>query len=310
MVLQKMRGSLRTKHMGGVVAWKSVSHHHHHHHHHSAWQRTERRCVYGDTGMMEMGLVMGLCRDTGVTKMDWATGSIYLGDPVVDRSHHILSSYNQYTLYLSQHLGLTCSVWDGMDPCNCVDPHKQVVPNLLTLFLPSSGQNCSVSWIPFGCRERCGGVFMMYSLPFNSFILPQRPWPVVITSQIYSVFLICCMTGEISCWLLNSVKLGHIVEWWLLPNWLHGRLASAVRESLPFLSWRCPHSPWTSCGYDLYHQIQYLFQHLSISLYLLQLGIWDDIGEWKPGHFRSSSPPRYRPNLSSAATSDGDLVSL
>jgi hypothetical protein len=39
-----------------AVAGKSVSHHHRH----SAWQRTELRRVYGDTGMMET---------------DWATGA-------------------------------------------------------------------------------------------------------------------------------------------------------------------------------------------------------------------------------------------
>jgi len=39
------------------VAGKSVSHHHRH----SAWQRTERRRVYGDTGMMET---------------DWATAGV------------------------------------------------------------------------------------------------------------------------------------------------------------------------------------------------------------------------------------------
>jgi hypothetical protein len=62
--------------MAGVVAGKSVSHHHRH----SAWQRTERRRMYGDTGMTEMDWA------TGVTEMDGATGSIYSGDPGVDRS--------------------------------------------------------------------------------------------------------------------------------------------------------------------------------------------------------------------------------
>jgi len=62
------------------VAGKSVSHHHSH----SAWQRTERWRVYGDTGM---------------TEVDWATGSIYL------REIDIISSYyhtTKYTIYLSQ----------------------------------------------------------------------------------------------------------------------------------------------------------------------------------------------------------------
>jgi hypothetical protein len=37
-------------HWEAVVVGKSVSHHHRH----SAWQRSELRRVYGDTGMMEM----------------------------------------------------------------------------------------------------------------------------------------------------------------------------------------------------------------------------------------------------------------
>jgi len=35
--------------------------------------------------------------DTGITEMDSATNSIYLGDPGVDRHH-----YTKYTLYLAQ----------------------------------------------------------------------------------------------------------------------------------------------------------------------------------------------------------------
>jgi len=71
-----------------AVVGKSVSHHHRH----SAWQRTELRRVYGDTGMTEMDWATGADGDTGVTEMDGATGSIYSGDPGVDRlsSHRIL----------------------------------------------------------------------------------------------------------------------------------------------------------------------------------------------------------------------------
>jgi len=58
-VILKRRGVLRTKGQGGVVAGKSVSHHHRL----SAWQKTERRQVYGDTGMMEM-------------EMDWAKAGL------------------------------------------------------------------------------------------------------------------------------------------------------------------------------------------------------------------------------------------
>jgi len=68
-----------------AVAAKSVSHHHRH----PAWQRTEQWQVCGDTGMMEMG---------------WATGSIYPGDPGVDRlSSHLVSQLASH-LIISSHL--------------------------------------------------------------------------------------------------------------------------------------------------------------------------------------------------------------
>jgi len=41
----------------------------------------EQRQVYGDTV---------------VTEVDWATGSIYSGDPWVDW-HHLIVAYNEYT---------------------------------------------------------------------------------------------------------------------------------------------------------------------------------------------------------------------
>jgi len=71
------------------VLRKSVSDHRHHH---SAWQSTELRRVYGDTGMMEMDWVTWRDGDTGVTEMNGATGTIYSGDPRVDR----LSSHPAY----------------------------------------------------------------------------------------------------------------------------------------------------------------------------------------------------------------------
>ena len=125
------------------VAGISVSHHHRH----SAWQRTERWRVYGDTGM---------------TEVDWATGSIYLRDAGVDRHHLILLSYNEINNLSFPTFDLTCSFRDF------VDPHSWVVSHLLTLFLRSSSQNSSFSRILFGCRERSGGVLMMGSLPSSS----------------------------------------------------------------------------------------------------------------------------------------------
>jgi hypothetical protein len=78
-VIWKRRGVLRTQSQGGVVEGKSISHHRSH----SPWQSTQQRRVYGDTGM---------------TVIDRAMGSIYSGDPGVDRT----SSYQitNYTLYL------------------------------------------------------------------------------------------------------------------------------------------------------------------------------------------------------------------
>jgi len=96
-----------------AVTGKSVCHHHRH----SAWHRTARGWVY---------------RDTRVTEMDGATGSIYSGDPGVDRLH------------------LTRSFRDFVDPHNCVDSHGRVVSYLLTLFLRFSNQNRSFSRIPIG----------------------------------------------------------------------------------------------------------------------------------------------------------------
>jgi hypothetical protein len=127
---------LCTKGQGGVVAGKSVSHHHRH----SAWQRTERWRVCGDTGM---------------TEMSWATGSIYSGDPGVDRSHLVSShliilSYNELHTLSFPAFALTRSFRDFVDPRNCVHPHGRVVSYLLTLFLRSSSQNRSFSRILFG----------------------------------------------------------------------------------------------------------------------------------------------------------------
>jgi len=104
----------------------------------SAWQRTERWWVYGDTGMTEMDW------PTGVTEMVGVTGSIYSGDHGVDRSHIILSYDESHTPSFPS-FDPTPSFGDIVDPSNCVDPHGRVLSYLLTLFLLSSSQNHSVS---------------------------------------------------------------------------------------------------------------------------------------------------------------------
>jgi len=71
-------------------------------HRHSAWQRTKRRQVGGDTGMIQMGWVTAGYGDAGVTEMGYVTGSIYWGDPGIDRSHLIsFCQTTSYILYLS-----------------------------------------------------------------------------------------------------------------------------------------------------------------------------------------------------------------
>jgi len=58
---------------------------------------------------------------TGVTEVQRVTGCIYSAEPGVDRHHlvSILSYHTMKILYLSQLFGVTCSVHNIMDPCNC-----------------------------------------------------------------------------------------------------------------------------------------------------------------------------------------------
>ena len=123
----------------------------------------ERRWVYGDTGVTEVDIVMG---------------SIYSAAPGVDR-HHLISISLYYTIKIHTlsfpTFGLTRSVQDFLDPCNCMDPQHRVVSYLLTQFLRSSNQNCTFSLIPFGYCERCGRELMVGSQPSSSIASPQ--WP-------------------------------------------------------------------------------------------------------------------------------------
>ena len=79
--------------------------------------------------------------DTGVTQVDSVTRSIYSADPGVDR-YHLFSISSYHTMKIHNlcfpTLGLTRSVRDCVDPCNCMDPHGRVVLYLLTFFLRSS----------------------------------------------------------------------------------------------------------------------------------------------------------------------------
>jgi len=91
-----------------------------------------RLLLYGDTGLTEVVRVMG---------------SIYLTDHREDRHHCVfVSSYHTTKIYtlLFPTFGLSHSVRDLRDLHNCVNPQGQVVSYLLTLFLSSFSQNCSV----------------------------------------------------------------------------------------------------------------------------------------------------------------------
>jgi hypothetical protein len=113
-------------------------------HRHLAGQRTERWQVY---------------RDAEMTEVDWATGSIYLRDPGIDRLHLILLSFKEIHNPSFPTGNQTQSFREF------VDLHCRGVSNLLTLFLTSSGPNRSCSQIPFAWHERCGRVLMMGSHP-------------------------------------------------------------------------------------------------------------------------------------------------
>jgi hypothetical protein len=82
----------------GGVAGKSVSHHHRQ----SAWQRTDLRRGYGDSGMMETDWATGAYGDTGVAEMDGVTGGIYSGDPGVDSLHRIMHHLVSYHLIIQR----------------------------------------------------------------------------------------------------------------------------------------------------------------------------------------------------------------
>ena len=176
-VIWKRRGVLHRKGQEGVVAGKSVSYHHHQ----SAWQRTELRRVYRDTGMMETDWVTEGYGDTGMAEIDRVTGDICSGHPGVDSLHGI--SYYFISLYKELHilsfpsLDLTCSFHNSL--------WIHAIEWILTArwyhtFSPSSYAHrtrTALSLIvPLECCERCGGVLMMSFLPSSYTISPQRPW--------------------------------------------------------------------------------------------------------------------------------------
>jgi len=104
-------------------------------------------------------------------------GSIYSGDPGVNRDHLIfISTYHTTKIHTPSFptFGLTCSFRDFLYPRNCTDPHGRVVSYLLT-FLCSSSKHRSFSRIPCGHREMCCGMLMVGSLASSSVVSPQPP---------------------------------------------------------------------------------------------------------------------------------------
>jgi hypothetical protein len=143
---------LRTHGQGGVVAGKSISHHNRH----SAWQRTELRRVYGDTGMMETDRATGAYGNPGWRRWIERRGECiretqgYIACMASCISYHLISLYNELHTPSFASFDLTRSVPPFVDPRRCVDPHSRVVSYLLILFIRSSSQNRSVSRNPFG----------------------------------------------------------------------------------------------------------------------------------------------------------------
>ena len=82
--------------------------------------------------------------NTAVTAVDWVTGSIYSGDPGVDR-HHLIFTSSHHTSKIHTvsfpTFGLTCCFRDF------VDPHGRVVSYLLTLFLRSRTAFAHKFWL-------------------------------------------------------------------------------------------------------------------------------------------------------------------
>jgi hypothetical protein len=92
-----------------------------------------------------MGWVTNTSQNKRVIEMRCATGTIYLGDPRIDKSH-LISSHcgTKYTLHLS-HLVAERSDQDFIDSSDCVDPHGRVVSYIYNHSLPSISQTSSGS---------------------------------------------------------------------------------------------------------------------------------------------------------------------
>jgi len=134
------------------------------------------------------------------------TGSIYSADPGVDR-HHLFSILSYHTMkihYLSQLFSLTRSVHDIMDRRNYMG--SSMLGHIISSHpIPTlKNQNRSFSSMPFGCRERCGGVLMMGSLPSSSIVSMQRP-PNGASSKVLSMGVAWCSSDY--AWVPSAARL-------------------------------------------------------------------------------------------------------
>jgi len=107
-----------------------------------------------------------------VIEVDWVTGSIYSGDPRVDRHHLIfISFYHTMKIHILSFLtfGLNHCFQDFVNPCD------RIVSYLPILLLCSSSYKWSFSWIPLEYCERCARVLVLGPLSSSSITSLQRP---------------------------------------------------------------------------------------------------------------------------------------
>jgi len=114
----------------------------------------------------------------------------------------------------------------------------------------------------------------------------------MIAECIHWLGLFRCRPWRFSTWIPKHCSFGHMVNWSLLPDWLHGQLAGVWRESLLYHCWTHPQSPCIWRGYDVHRQsVHDLLQHLCIS-HNLWWGIWNHDREENYGPANQAVCPR------------------
>jgi len=220
--------------------------------------------------MNYLSLILDTYGDRGITEMDSATGSIYLGNPRVDRhhriirnkhfiipsswSHALLPSFHRSTHYV---WFLTHSCQAFIDPPNLCGSSWPGIPWCpLTLFLCFSSKNHSFSGMPFGSHVGCGGVLMIGSPLSSSCISPHRDWVNV------------------------EMQSGAVIEWVCWPrSWViagSNRVSLETHlESVIERGWKCSWEPWSwilgarNCA--------------SLEIYLEDVLEWDRRCTWRWG---------------------------